>query len=918
MRLKLDEHTLSLLNWLESRDDENQRRVAIFELARQGGMNAARILIETFERTMWRATKFSLLQGLGLVRHERATEFLCQTAMGIDDFAMAAEAVLALGQSDSPVAGEFLANIVRTTDHPLVKEALSALGNMNVFPCHFEVEQCLNVSQQATPGSVFQNAMIAAGLRGYRKFLPVITEVLTRQSSGPLFNTAIMALGRLGDRDSLQILEGLDTRAKAFAHQLKLSAMEHIRLRLGLTIEDAVSSVLSAETPQALRHSWQILGFFPEDACKEAFQLLVPDASPSFQATVRLAFFRANDLVDDFKFLSKYSDNLSDDIFAGLVREHLSVQKRDEFLQILLAQDARFRLRVLTFVRFEKAEDLLFELIADQKSTREMKISAVNGLVAQSMMLGVKFIAIRPLMPDMRTSFGKRIVKLIEVEGDEVVKTRLVRALGQIRYLGPDASNFFREALKTSGPISVASYAALAQCNADEATRIITKRLRQIIGLAEHRGEVVSAIRGLAKCDSVADASPLSLVPVDILNDSKTAILKILCGSTVPELTDFVAHALMDDDFQNRVLAIVAAKRHHSTEIWAALERLLSHDNQCLAGRALDTLTTAGGRSQHARLLEILKEYCVDQDFCLKVFRSLVPRPGDSYVDVITELDRLINDKPGALSQQEVLTAAINLRDNLSVLHLGQAVGSSIVNKTITPRDSHVIDETLQRDLRGFARYSEVVKTVLRSGELTWQHPELFDARVDKSTVIVQYVKSIDLLLQEKIGSQIFLSQGSDTLQKMQSRVVWLELDEDTGFGPELIHSLDCSLYFSRDTFPAHKLALICRSVMSGLIMKEQYKVIDGLRAWALLLLIFGRTFRSKGQLIEPIFPIAKPQNELIARLARAMNDLQDLRNRAAHRGTILEMKNMYDMRSLCVGLLNDLDIHLRLPVVSI
>jgi hypothetical protein len=100
--------------------------------------------------------------------------------------------------------------------------------------------------------------------------------------------------------------------------------------------------------------------------------------------------------------------------------------------------------------------------------------------------------------------------------------------------------------------------------------------------------------------------------------------------------------------------------------------------------------------------------------------------------------------------------------------------------------------------------------------------------------------------------------------------------------------------------------------------MKEQYKVIDGLRAWALLLLIFGRTFRSKGQLIEPIFPIAKPQNELIARLARAMNDLQDLRNRAAHRGTILEMKNMYDMRSLCVGLLNDLDIHLRLPVVSI
>lgn len=42
------------------------------------------------------------------------------------------------------------------------------------------------------------------------------------------------------------------------------------------------------------------------------------------------------------------------------------------------------------------------------------------------------------------------------------------------------------------------------------------------------------------------------------------------------------------------------------------------------------------------------------------------------------------------------------------------------------------------------------------------------------------------------------------------------------------------------------------------------------------------------------------------------MNDLQDVRNRAAHRGTILEMRNMGEMRALCAAVLNDLDSHLQ------
>ena len=61
-RFQLDPETLELLQVIESSDEDDQRRSAIMDLARRGGMNAARILTETFERCMWRSTKFSIIQ----------------------------------------------------------------------------------------------------------------------------------------------------------------------------------------------------------------------------------------------------------------------------------------------------------------------------------------------------------------------------------------------------------------------------------------------------------------------------------------------------------------------------------------------------------------------------------------------------------------------------------------------------------------------------------------------------------------------------------------------------------------------------------------------------------------------------------------------------------------------------------------
>jgi len=903
-RFELDPRTIKLLQVIESTDHDDQRRAAIMDLAITGGMNAARILIETFERSMWRSMKFSIIQALGRVRHERATEFLCQLALANEDFAMAAEAVLALGTTDDPVAGEFLASVVRTPDHPLIREALTALGNMNFFPCDKEISTLLQPQSASIPASVLQSAVIAAGIRGCRSVLDDIKKIVASESSGPLFNSALITLGRIGDPSALQWLETLDTRYRAFAHQLKISAIDHLRLLNTYTIEDAVGAALSATSAGAMRQAWQTLSAFPTVPAREALQLLASEGSPEFKAMERLTFFNSGALREDLTFLAQSGDSLRREIFAALGRLHALNGKQEKILPILTELGDAFTVKFLSLVFVDRGGDVLVDIVSNPKASASVRAAATNAAVLQPLMSGGRLT--------VRDSMGKRLVKLAESEADSDIGARIVRGIGQIRYFGPDASNLLRERLKSGGAWAPGIYAALARCDVEESTKMITKRLRQIVASPDSEAETRVAIRSLARCSSVSEAACLAQLPVNQLADLKVAVLKILCTVSVPELTPFVAKSLGEKDFQTRLMAVVAAKGHYSGEIFEIIFKFLDHESPSISGRALDTLTTSGSAHDHLLLFKRLGDHVNDLELYKKVFRSLTPRAGGSYKEVLSVLDGLIQARRGVLSDQDLLQSAMNLRDNLVfAAGAGGVLTSKGGKTTLTEKERHVIDKSLDTTLKGFAKYSETVKSVLRSGEVTWQHPELFDARVDKSTVIVQYVKSIDLLMQEKIGSQMFLTQGADFLQKMQSRIVRLELDDEMAFGDHLVTDLDCSMYFSRDSFPTHKLATICRSVMTGLIMKEQYRVVDGLRAWAVLMLIFGRTFKFRGQVMAPLFPLAKSTSDGIGRIARAMNDLQDARNRAAHRGTILEKENMQEIRDLCAALLNDLDSHL-------
>ncbi len=903
----IDPETLELLQTIERGEDDAQRILAINSLADRRTSNAARILQETFERSVWRSTKLVLIKALGNTRVDRAVEFLCKIASNKMDLGMASEAILALGCTDSPVAGEFLASVILNHQHPLTRDALIAIANLNWFPCDDLVASVVLKPTATTPTPVLQSAIIAAGLRRQPELLPKIEEFLfaaNPQQASALFNTALLAVGRIGNTGTIHKLDQLDTRFRAFANQIKISAMENIRLRLGYSLEDAVADICNGSDISLSRPAFQMLKAFPSDVAREAFELLAPDASSDLQALLRLTTSGVSTYKEDVNFLMDHAEAMSQTIFAALGRSLYQANKIEFLVALRGDKSLPTLVRFLGNVYTSKSEGLLFDIIEDKSKDDGLRMLAVNALTS----LPIMQIEAEELI----ARIGKRLTTAVEQEVGETFKARMIRALGQVRYTGADALTLYRRLVKESPSAQAAVYAALSLVDSGEAATIICKRLKQIVSSEENANEVTRAVEALAKFSKVEDGEALGNLLPNAIKSLKIPLLKIMGTVTIPKLSHLITEALNSGDFQQRLLAVAASKGCMNSVISASLLGLLDHADACLSGRALDSLTASGNVEDHNSVLSWLERNPTDLVSHAKFFRSLTPKNGDDYSTLLQHLEKMLASRKGSMNQPDIVQAAMNLRDNL--MAQGVSLSSSKVGKpksALTVKEQHAIDETLKRELTGFGSYTETIKSVLRSSEVICQHPELFDVRVDKSTVLLQYVKSIDLLLQERLGPAIFLQPGSDLLQKMQSRIVRLELDDDGAFGANLVSDLQVSLYFSRETFPSHKLSLICRSIMSGQLAREQYKVIDGLRAWALLLLLFGRNFKFRNIQFEPILPMAKVQNDGVAKIARDMNELQEVRNRAAHRGTMLEMGGMKEARAICALVLNSLDEHL-------
>jgi hypothetical protein len=527
------------------------------------------------------------------------------------------------------------------------------------------------------------------------------------------------------------------------------------------------------------------------------------------------------------------------------------------------------------------------------EGTDAERVQVVNTIVAQAHMAG----------RDSPTAqaYGEQLSAYLDDSEDSPLFHRIIRALGQIGYCTRPVLLSLEKLLRKRTRASSSIYSTLAALGTADAALLVLRRLRRP---GTTGAELDDALSSLSKFGVLPSVEPLEgfTLGEDASAARRRAMLLILSSNPVPGFSDLILQSLESDDFQTQMLALAAAKWNHDPRFWDVVFRNLSAPSHCLQGRALDTLCYSNAEQQ-LRLAKHVLPHTTNRELALKLLHGILPRPGGIYRPLITQLDRWVSARDGIFADRELSEAAVQLRDRCAA----QSRPSGTAQSPLDP-EVRRLDRELAEHIPGFAKYSEMVRSALRSAELTYRHPELFGERVDKSSAVVEYVKAIDLLLQEYVGSQLFGYGSGDMVIRMQSRVVQLQLLEEALPVQRVLRDLQCESFFSSDNFPLGKLAKLTANILSGKIEHDQMRAFDGLRAWSIALLLFGRSFQFRSVPLAPLLKVTVTEGDAACELAAQLNVLQDERNDAAHRGTLVRVTELGELRQRSLLVLSAID----------
>jgi hypothetical protein len=170
----------------------------------------------------------------------------------------------------------------------------------------------------------------------------------------------------------------------------------------------------------------------------------------------------------------------------------------------------------------------------------------------------------------------------------------------------------------------------------------------------------------------------------------------------------------------------------------------------------------------------------------------------------------------------------------------------------------------------------------------------MFDEFVDKSSSVIGYCKAIDLMLEKSLGRRALFPKLESQLHEFQNALHALGLQDERASDPAMaLRNLGLEKHFAPQSFPLHKIQLVASSIRTGRIVNEHFKVLDGLRAWAIILLVFGRKTAATPR---PLVTTTLTE-EAVVQLAKRLIALQEIRNPAAHRATVVQFKTVDDLR---------------------
>lgn len=316
---------------------------------------------------------------------------------------------------------------------------------------------------------------------------------------------------------------------------------------------------------------------------------------------------------------------------------------------------------------------------------------------------------------------------------------------------------------------------------------------------------------------------------------------------------------------------------------------------QRLAAFSLGGIKTDAAIAGSLEVISILLQQRRDFDIAEIILHNLTTPSIRAIPDVLTTIQAILAQGIPDFLYEPI----IEYMSSLKVITDGTRIEYV---KTSHPKAIEAVVTKLCDQVKGFTRLPSVVQSVFLSAEIPLHHTDLFDQSIDKSSSILQFIKALDIYLHENIGTFFMKQENLKIIQEIicqaaLDRLLALsaspKMDEILRFNTSILQVLNLSAFFEPRKFPIIKFRAIISAILNNSLVKDEFKVIDGLKGWGLLLLLLTQPLKNVPT--TPLFHANK--QSLIIDLCEQLFELQECRNPIAHRSTVFDNEAIFQVR---------------------
>jgi HEAT repeat protein len=859
---------------------------AIAALKKIASVDATRELTQLYVDCLWRKIKIEIISALGAHTNQRSLEFLFDIAKSDADLSLSHVAIESLGQTQHILAARFLENLYQhghKTKKTAIVSALVKFANTSCLEL-FAVD--LKKSLETKDFTLAKNLIYAMGELRSSSALELLKTVLNGPYPKDIQLSAVSSIGKISRQPSDLAAHQDKFKNDAFEFQIFQQAQNQIVFRSEWKLEDYLNKLFQG-TNSHRNLPLELNSFSSADVFAGLEMFLEPKNEKKIADT--LSFLNFKETISWYPLFFKDMSSTNAELVSVSLSSHFSENCKSVIDQLALV-DVDFAHKAAVTC-LPSAEIYFKNFISSDEyknGSDVLKIKTLNHLV--------DLLSIHQHDSKLISSMAKFLENELQVEASFEVKNRLIRALAQAKL----PQNKIFSVLKSFLPQvqftkSILFY--LEHHNSHQCAVFLKDNFAFFEGQSSSHAHFLKALAA-----QEVDFFEFNLVKKFMASflqagadlNLKVLALKFLSRHSYKEFK-LTLFGLLNDRNQQVVLnTVIALKAITEDDIPDILQPLLSSKSESIKGRTLDAILWNNSLRAKRIAVDFLKDNLDNIECCEKIIRHLSKTDikSDYFYNAISQI---IKNHP----QHALLESFQDL-----LMKLQTDLHENNVKSIPSAADLVAIDKEILRKLPRFNEYDEAVKVSLRSAEVPFSKPELFDKFVDKSVCILGFTKAIDIFLEKQFGKKILLPKLESRLHEFQNVIHILRLNEDYPDASRVVVALGLEKHFTAHSLPVHKMTLIGKGLLSSKIINEQFKILDGLRAWAITFLLFTRKYVA---VQKPLISVQFDENVCVD-IAKKLMWLQDLRNPVAHRQTLTKLDEIKEIRDECYRILNNLE----------